>query len=51
MSKAIYDENDFGVKLEEVCMDLLLDDGTIRQPEGKLSDVMIDNMLFIHEIT
>ena len=41
MPKAIHDEYDFGVELEEVCMDLLLADGTIRQPEGRLSDVMI----------
>ena len=34
MPKAIHDEYDFGVELEEVCMDLLLDDGTIRQPKG-----------------
>ena len=41
MPKAIHDEYDFGVELEEVCMDLLLADGTIRQPEGRLSNVMI----------
>ena len=41
MPKAIHDKYDFGVELEELCMDLLLADGTIRQPEGRHSDVTI----------